>query len=44
MSRNKCEGIQFFGFFRRTKEFDFKVMLKTPTFVFRFFGKEILEF
>ena len=35
MSRNKCEGIQFFIiFFLRTKEFNFKVMLKVPNSVF----------
>ena len=33
-----------FSFFRRTKEFNFKVMLKVPKFVFRFLGKKILEF
>ena len=44
MSRNKCEGIQFFIIFRRTKEFNFKVIFKVPNFVFRFLGKKILEF
>ena len=43
MSRNKCEVIVF-HFFRRTKEFNFKVMLKVPNFVFKFLGKKILEF
>ena len=33
-----------FSFFRRTKEFNFKVMLKVPRFVFHFLGKKILEF
>ena len=43
MSRNKCEVIQFF-IFMRTKEFNFKIILKVLNFVFRFLGKNILEF
>ena len=38
------KGIQLFINFRRTKEFNFKIILKVPNFVFRFVGKKILEF
>ena len=37
MSRNTG-----FDFLRRTKELNFKVILKVPNFVFRFLGKKIL--
>ena len=36
--------MQFSIFLRRTKEFNFKVMLKVANFVFRFLGMKILEF
>ena len=36
--------MQFSIFLWRTKECNFKVMLKVANFVFRFLGKKILEF
>ena len=44
LSRNKCEGINLFIYFRKTQEFNLKVMLNVPSFVFHFLGKKILEF
>ena len=44
MSRSKCKGIQFFIHFRRTHEFNFKVMLKVLNFVYRFLEKKLLNF
>ena len=36
--------MQFFIILSKTKEFNFKEILKVPNFVFRFLGKKILEF
>ena len=44
MSRNEGERIQFFIPFRRTQEFNSKLMLKVSNFVFRFMKLKLLEF
>ena len=44
VSRNKCEGTQFFINFRRNQEFNFEIMLKVPNCIFRSLEKKLLEF